>query len=1576
MNFSQPILGAGASAKTEFAAAQANAGLNFLGSARFKRGLKAELGLRAFVDASAALSKFIHASIEGTAFARAQAGIQLQLPLNLFEEFGFSARAEAIAEAAAGIEAALGFSIGDFILLAKNELKVKGLPLDLFIMFLEEVNVGGKFEINVSFTAKAHASIAISGTVVEKPGDKAGFYYTVGAGAGLAKGVGLGLKAGAEFKDFRRFYGRAVDKTINTIAGQILQNLPPGGVQISFAPGTNIKDALGAFIPISKVALRTAYELGLKISEHKPGNSKEDTARLCEEAIKVFLEEAQRFFISKILELGINLFGELIEQALPGMPPGKWDDPSVVMLRKDLAGWLKKMPEEPFQPTEENIQFWRTLISKAINLVSALNDPNPQLYEALAYIFCTSELLIEAIRSKVNKASAYATLIGAGMVSANTEPFKGNLTVQPHAKIAAEIRNVIGGTGNLQYPDLLQYLANDLLINKLLARLPEVKEFVAVFKKEFAKTEKEIFVLLLKNAGAFDLNNPGSNADPHALLNLISIALDDFINNKVKPAVIPFVLNHFNDPLVKTYLEEVLFGAVLFIKDAAIKSLLNRESRPVDNDEMTEALAGVMMLLLGRIVIVTGDAFLTATLQAAEENCKNIANTIRQNTSNPSSISNEEIKNLVLATDPEFLNLLADCIEVGGKILGPLPEETRTKLRNLLYEIFEPLPPGTEKDFLEKLADDFFIPNETTLRLVTDELVNISRERFLEFVKVFIEKVQDYILSKLEDLLVQAEQMLEEWERQLAQALLEASRFLRNLENEIAAANQRVIHQWVIAENHFRQLLNYFSSNGLKNRFKTAMTDYFVHPALNALESNPVYLSLPSDARREIRNLLRNAVEAGLNMPVLNPLYQALSSTAGVANELLPEFRKLNPNDNLPEQVLILILDKLEHKIRNQFGGGNPAVYPVISYTYYYFNLFTFKIEANWIQIPLGKIEIGLTEFISQLKNIILTINDYHNALNLTCFELAKALAEEMQLAAKMLLKEDKLEEQHKLEGLMADQEIKPVKILILSPTPLEHFSNAIPVKIHLGGVPLSYLGLGENEMQRVLIYVNGELIPPKSILIEGASPHAKNGNYHQWHFDLINNVIKGNSNSPATNTEISKTKIIPNFKSNFSRGITQPGLKNIWAPVSGKQNEHVCCNEYAFAETGESDQVLNHQVTVSVHPKTGKFVHTHRLSGRDIIHGIPANYLLELVNKSEPGILLQFDIDTNAPYLHDGVNVISVVIIQKGGNRHQANVGFTYSATSVSKMLQPGWLEIINKKTDKPELRDIRLGNLLNYLNTVKDHKATWEEYLSFLSEQAPVPLPGNNWQKIKDNKISNVEIIKTETFTTIKRLANGKEKPSGKNISISYTSPLERIQKLKNLKLDDDTLRKSNSYIKTLRIAYEKPVMVLDNNDKELIKLKKISTYVYREEISIQEGRTIKTQIIYYATDEERAKILEKLKTSGKKIFTGTISTIEEIRIEDEKGNLLHRYVNDPDRITDIQALPNSFRKEKEKEVLIKLLGDKAKNGISLPEFLTVKNKYAENPGIIPSEKEIMKRSVEGLKYLMEQKNLKFKS
>lgn len=1582
MNFSQPVLGAGANAKTDYAAAQANAGLNFIGSARFKRGLKAELGLRAFIEGSASFSKFINAGIEGTAFARAQAGIQLQLPLNLFDEFGLSARAEAIAEAAAGIEASLGISIGDFILLAKNDAALTGLPLEIFIMFMEEVSIGGKFELNVSFTAKAHASLSVSGTVIEKPGDKAGFYYTATAGAGLAKGVGMGLKAGAEFRDFRRFYGRAVNKSVDTTISEILYKLPKESINSFPIPEIDLRAALEAFGAISKMALRIAYESGVKISEYKPGNSKADNARLCEEVIKVFLEESQRFLISKILESGFNSFREILEEKISSIPAGIWNSSSVKKLRKDLAATLLSMPDEPFNPTAENIDYWTKLVQNAVNFLTSINDSDSRLTEALTWIYCSSEILIEAIRSKLNTASAYATVIGAGTVQADTEPFKGNLNNQPPAGIRNAIRNITGGTGNLKYPDLLQFMANDLIINKLLAGNPEVKEFITVFKKDFAKTEKEIFALLLKNAAAFDLNNPGASvADPQQLLLLINLALDEFINNKIKPLVIPFVLNNTNEPALKIYLEEVLFGAVLFIKDSAIKSILNRENEPIDNDVFLEGLASVLLLLLGRTIVVTSDTFLAAAQEAVEENCKHLADTIRESSVNTTGVS-PEVRDLIEATDPEFLQLLADSIEIGGKVLGPLPENVRTKLRRLLYEVFEPLPPGTEKDFLTQLGDDFFIPDEKILKQVTNELVKISKERFLEFVKMFIVKAGDYVLNKIEDLIEEVQKLILEWEKNIAKTISEIAAFLINLENVILEINQRIISRWIVVENSFRQLLNNLSSPGLKNRIKKDFIEYLLDPAFQGLEQNIIYRSLPSDIKSDIRNSVEGTLAYSINSPMVEPVFNLISELSDELEDFIPDFKRLNPDDNLPEQIMSLILDKIEENIRRKFSGSNPHISPVIDFQYKVWvmdSLFSGHWETHSLHIPLGRIEIRLNDFISLIRNGILSLNFYHNLLNQTCFELAKALGEEMQLSAKNLLKEEKKKELEKLESLSAGSGNRIKEILILNPLQYEHFNNSIPVKIHLGGIPVSSLGLNDYEIQRVLICINGELIPPKSLIVEDVQPHSKKDSFHNFHFNISEKIFYNSKDSSVKlpQIQLKNSGINPDTSGMFTFNKNKSNNRNIGLKdpylIKDKNEENInCCD----SKTGKEKVSipLSHKTDKFRIVKSGKFIHNHSLINNQPGSRQPYKRIEELINQSIPGILIQFKIEASAPYLNEGVNVLSVIFIDRGGERHQSNVSFTFSSKPISKSLVPGWLEIINETSKKKEFRNMSLNGIFQYFNDNEKHREMGiEEYHKFLTTLKPKE--ENNYKQIilKDKKITPFPVLKTETILVISRDAQGKEISSGKPVIISYASPEERKEKLEKLNLDTSSVKKKNLLIKTIQIAYEKPLTVLDKKGKEITKIIRSSTYITREEIHLQKRGGVKTVHLEYSTEEERSNGLKKLIGSGSKFTTVDILKVEKIEYKEVNGKLIHSFINDPVVSGSNNSLPNFTLKERETKELVKVLGAKASNGIWIPEFKSIKNQFIESPLNIPAERDIKNRLSEGLVYLQNQQKIK---
>lgn len=1249
IDYSQSIVGAGASAQTDFAAAQARTGLNFRGAARFKRGFKAELGVEAFADASGELSKFIRASIAGTAFARAQAGIQLQLPLNLFDEFGFAVRAEAIAEAAAGLRADLGLSIGDFVLLAQRDQDSIGLPLELLLLFLEEVSIGGAFEVNVSASAKAHASITITGCVIPKAGQKAGFFYTVDAGVGLAAGVGMGLTAGAEFKDFRRFFGRATDKSVDTTVKEIARLLPTSA--------RSVIPILEAFAPVTKIAFRLAYDVGQKIVENNPGASRQHMNTLCNEAVKTILEECQRFLLYKMLESALDTVRNLLAQQAAAIGQTAWD--AAMPERSRLASRLLSMPDEPFQPTQGNLDYWQALISAAVDLLSRLygSSPDPALVEALSILYSASELLLEAVRSKLNKASAYAMAIGAGTVSADTNPFQGALPVQPISMIKSAINSSLGAppNRNLSYAELLQFLVDDLFVNRLLASSPDAQEFMRIFKNDFGKAENELLKVFLQNAGSFvPPAAAGGQMDPHETLRLIVSSLDRFMADRFRAEALPVILENVPDANTRRYIVEVLCEAVIYIKDVALKSILNWESKTFDNDDFTEALAGVMTLLLGRTVVIVADTFLTAAQEKIGESCDEIAAKIRT--------GHRDVNVLNLPVDPDFIRLAADCVEIGGEVLGPLPEDTRSRVRHLLYQIFEPIPPGAEQDFLESLGDQLFIPNGDQLRELTDELAAISKRRFALFAERFVLAIGNYILEQLEEILLQVIDLVINWEKHLADSLDDLADLLDNLEAELTRLNGQLIDLFRVADAGLRQFFDVLSGPSLKFGIKSAMKGLFFDKALGVLEDNDIYKNLPREFRRGVRNTLKSTIDGLVTNPLVDPVLNAIGTIADTLDDLLLDCREMDPQENLPEQMMLLVLDKIEDNIRDHFGGTKPHLDVGLD-----FGFTDFLGNRHSIHISLGRIEVNLNPFLDVVRNTITDLDFYHNALNNACFKLAGALAKESQVAAAELRRNQTREEKRRLDKIAVEHDNGPREITILNPAALSHHAKAVDFKIHLGGVPLSFLGLGKDELQRVLIFLNGELIPVKSLLVE-ESTQINNPKAHVADFDL------GNSKAFDTGTGIFRNhvaqiitdtaKLFPTHAGNRQK--RNDGTHFVFS-TSEYREQPASKSVYAAAgKRGKSDGRLP-VLGVSIKDDSkGRRITQYEIKNNVPGRGNAPSRINELLKDRIAGVLIQFRVELDG--LVEGVNVLTLVVVEKGGARHQHNVSFTVTKAKIQK--------------------------------------------------------------------------------------------------------------------------------------------------------------------------------------------------------------------------------------------------------------------------------------------------------------------
>ena len=164
---SRSVLNANANYQAQdWGEASGSAGLNLRATAELKRGFDLELGAEALVGLDASVSKFLSIDVQGQANAVARVRAQVQVPLDLFDEAGLAIRLQAVAEAAAGIQLAIGLDIGDFLDLARSDPHMQGVAMRLLKIFLDEVQIEGGVLAKASAAAMAYANIAITGRLI------------------------------------------------------------------------------------------------------------------------------------------------------------------------------------------------------------------------------------------------------------------------------------------------------------------------------------------------------------------------------------------------------------------------------------------------------------------------------------------------------------------------------------------------------------------------------------------------------------------------------------------------------------------------------------------------------------------------------------------------------------------------------------------------------------------------------------------------------------------------------------------------------------------------------------------------------------------------------------------------------------------------------------------------------------------------------------------------------------------------------------------------------------------------------------------------------------------------------------------------------------------------------------------------------------------------------------------------------------------------------------------------------------------------------------------------------------------
>jgi hypothetical protein len=94
---SRALLSAGANYSAgDWASVGAEAGLDLLAVAQLNRGIDLGLGVEALANLEGSIRKYLAADVNGQAHAAARVRVQVQIPLDLFDESGIAVRLQAI----------------------------------------------------------------------------------------------------------------------------------------------------------------------------------------------------------------------------------------------------------------------------------------------------------------------------------------------------------------------------------------------------------------------------------------------------------------------------------------------------------------------------------------------------------------------------------------------------------------------------------------------------------------------------------------------------------------------------------------------------------------------------------------------------------------------------------------------------------------------------------------------------------------------------------------------------------------------------------------------------------------------------------------------------------------------------------------------------------------------------------------------------------------------------------------------------------------------------------------------------------------------------------------------------------------------------------------------------------------------------------------------------------------------------------------------------------------------------------------------------------------------------------------
>jgi hypothetical protein len=1129
-----------------------------LAVAQLSRGIDIGLGIEALANIEGSIRQYLAADVQGRAHAAARVRGQVQIPLDLFDESGVAVRLQAVAEAAAGVELAIGLSVADFMALAAQDERMRGAPLELLKVFLDEFSIQGGVMAKAAAAAMAYANVVATGSLVKKGQRKPGFIVAAEAGVGLKAGAGFRVYARFGVDDPRRLIRRSVDVAVRETLTALAPTLPGD----SAAPLDELAVAL-------RIAFRSAFEIGEELA-----SARGSASTLALRAVQVVLEELQRH----VFEAAVRFASAQLRTALASLA---FDDAtwrSTEPQRQALSTRLLGLPEDWFEATDANRAYWSGLITDVLGLASALQPghTSASVVESVAITWCCTQLLMRSVE-RISVAQARASVIGAPAVG-TTAAFAGNLPAAPTA-VRTHVNAALGRGRStaLDESAAVQYLLNSLGYRIELV-LPGSTGLLSMLTGK-GRLEEALSVVL-SNLGAFAPAADG-NASADASLAVLQQGLQVYIDGRLRDEVLPLIERQTaGQPALRTYLDEVLLGTLRTMVGTVLTELPSVSRGGSLERALREMCSALLMRLLGRSLVVAADV-LAAHAQARLQD--EFRAWSRQ--ANDAGGAVDVLAALTGLQRQLVSDLVVETLEVCADTFAPMPAARRARIRDLLYQMIDTMPPVAGRDALESLKSAAMIGNVEAALELAQLLGEDIASNLVRFIQALLAHAAEALLTMLADTIEDAQRAVESWIAELEGlgrdlgAALEAFRAeIARLERQIDSAADAVFEQLSV-------LLGGFSAHeGSRTALRGRIKDSFVNTALDALADVPGYGSLPVAVRRGVRSSVRSMVNAALDASCFDEVVGALQTASGEVAELLDDVRRMEPGDDLTRAIADLALDRIEAALRATLRRTLSL---------------NVAFEAPILgRIDLGRISVDLDALVQTLRSAVRDLGRFHDAVNEAASRLEELLtlegshAETVRArdAAQALKAESErhLEETASVHGDMD----------IVSPVTGANVGSSLTVSVRLSSVSDDVLNDSGLSQRRLYVWANGSDVEVATARVRLAAPSER--------------PVAGRSGAPA---------IVLQPQGEFAAGpSSRPAL-----PATARLQRHA----------GERNAAASR-----------RFAMPASVSGAGVgvlprpFPGLPH------ARPDEATSALDVEIDVPAGLLHEGVNVVACVYV------------------------------------------------------------------------------------------------------------------------------------------------------------------------------------------------------------------------------------------------------------------------------------------------------------------------------------------